>query len=576
MAGHRLGGDFSMRWTGRPTTPPSAPPPPETLPDPGVDAASEVCAECEPEAAGGGSGPPALSRTQIQKMNKKDLEEACAARELVNGTCSEMRSHLRRYHELDVRDNTGAAADGDADAPPTYEVEKIEKMRVKDNGCREFFVSWVGYRSKTWEPECNLDDCGDKLAAFFNDSNFTMDKEACKYGHRQGVCLCHRPLFVVGHDESIFRAYSYSCFQWIVEGVRSLRKKCEGPGEMMSAFQDRIRGFGFPLTAPELEKVNVLREAHGRPPLTSSPGVRFLCYGKNKDGYWDNEKFTQQCVDFIDAFEALHPDWQLCVEVDWSSGHAAHSPGSLNVTGMNVKYGGAQKTPRESTIDPACPELYLGEHPAKMTWNDRELDLKLKPGDTQHFYFRPGDPPPFYDVSAPATDTTSTSRKRKNGEFAVKEGYIGKPKGMMQIAWERGLVPPDGKMHGRKVADDADDDEKLLSLPHVLSRCWDFEHAHTALEELFLSRGHILRMGVKCHPEMAGRGIEWDRAARHPKIDPTCHPRFDPRFDPRFSPRSSHSGTRGAARSRSTAATSTTASANTSTPTWSSASRAPR
>ena len=55
-------------------------------------------------------------------------------------------------------------------------------------------------------------------------------------------------------------------------------------------------------------------------------------------------------VDFIDAFEALHPDWQLLFEVDWSSGHAKHRDGSLNTNSMNVNYGGSQKIPRDVKI----------------------------------------------------------------------------------------------------------------------------------------------------------------------------------------------------------------------------------
>ena len=51
------------------------------------------------------------------------------------------------------------------------------------------------------------------------------------------------------------------------------------------------------------------------PPLDCSPGVRFLNYGKNKDGYWDYEMFAKQVVDFMDAIEVLHPDWQMMLEV---------------------------------------------------------------------------------------------------------------------------------------------------------------------------------------------------------------------------------------------------------------------
>ena len=58
----------------------------------------------------------------------------------------------------------------------------------------------------------------------------------------------------------------------------------------------------------------------------------------------------------------------------------------------------------------------------------QEIDCKLKPGDTQHFYFREDDPPPFYDLDAPKFDTDTGKRNRKK-QAIVKEGYVGKPKG---------------------------------------------------------------------------------------------------------------------------------------------------
>jgi hypothetical protein len=80
----------------------------------------------------------------------------------------------------------------------------------------------------------------------------------------------------------------------------------------------------------------------------------------------------------MDCVEVLHPDWQLMLEVDWSSGHAKMLDGALNANTMNVTYGGSQKTPRESTIpsDVEKASLYLGPY-----------DPKLKPGDTQFFTF---------------------------------------------------------------------------------------------------------------------------------------------------------------------------------------------
>lgn len=66
---------------------------------------------------------------------------------------------------------------------------------------------------------------------------------------------CGKPLWHAGQDETIFKAFAYASLQWIINGVRGLRKKSEGPGDMLSGFQDEIRGFGFPLKPEELVKV---------------------------------------------------------------------------------------------------------------------------------------------------------------------------------------------------------------------------------------------------------------------------------------------------------------------------------
>ena len=60
---------------------------------------------------------------------------------------------------------------------------------------------------------------------------------------------------------------------------------------------------------------------------------------------------------------------------------------------MNVKYGGKQKTPRESKIpsDETEAAAYLGPYAAK-----------LKSGDTQHYYFQvPPTRPSFGRCTSP-------------------------------------------------------------------------------------------------------------------------------------------------------------------------------
>ena len=463
-AARPLGGDFSVPWAGGPSSPPSAPP--AELPNPGEDTLQ--CAVCEPAPAAAPppaaaaapaeaeeaeetapspaplapSPPPPLTKTFITRSNRATLAARCHVLNLSTGTVAHMREQLRAHlstlEEAARGGATDSAADGAAEAEAaeaeaeSYEVSRILDMEVRADGTVWYEVTFAGWEDKekpSWEPAQNLDSCEDALSTFY----FTPDfrQPGCVYGHHRAVCRCHRPLWPVGHDEAIVKANLYSVNEWSVGGVTGMRKKTDGPGMMISGFQCEQRGFGSPLTSDELARVNAYRAKHGRPPLTASPGVRFLQYGANKEGYWNYEKFREQVIDFVDMFEALHPDWQLLLELDWSSGHAHMRKGALNAAAMNVMYGGDQPIPSSTPIpsDPTKAAAYLGPHDAKMQHGGKEIDCKLKPGDTQHFYFRAGDPPPFYDLNAPKVDTVDTAKRNRKGEHPVKEGYIDKPKG---------------------------------------------------------------------------------------------------------------------------------------------------
>ena len=51
--------------------------------------------------------------------------------------------------------------------------------------------------------------------------------------------------------------------------------------------------------------------------------------------------------------------------------------------------------------------------------------------------------------------------------------------------------------------------EPHLHADTVLANCLDFRHERTELQDIVESRGHILLISVKCHPECAGAGIEY-------------------------------------------------------------------
>ena len=97
----------------------------------------------------------------------------------------------------------------------------------------------------------------------------------CKFGHSGDVgnCKCHLPIYRLGHDEAIFKAFALPKGVWVIDDVQTLRKKSSGPGEMVSAVQDEHRGFGLPMTAAELVQVNAYRGRNKRAPLQESPGI---------------------------------------------------------------------------------------------------------------------------------------------------------------------------------------------------------------------------------------------------------------------------------------------------------------
>lgn len=386
-----------------------------------------------------------------------------------------------------------------------------EVFRFQDEGNGkewvEFHVDFLGGKSN---------DKHDALRNEMGPEGGTLSKRfdaaaaaPCKFRHDPDVCKCDKMIYHIGQDESIYRAYAREGNEWKIQGVSGLRKKTEGPGEMVSAFQDEIRGFGFPLTQLELERVNLFRQRFKRPALKTSPGLRFLLHGKNREGFWGFKEFEEQVVDVMDCFDVLYSDCQLMIEVDHSAGHAKFREGGLHVGHMDVKYGGARKPMRDTIMTEGC----VGSGEAKMYFNggkwstqfvegvtEKTVDLKLRVGDTQHMAFEEGAPPPFYACEA----LPHTSQKKKNSrgkEVVTHEAYVGKAKGMRQVLWERGLF-----VEGMSASADAPAEKRM---DEIISSLPDFKNEKSALQHTVEGRGHILLLSPKYHPEVAGVGIEY-------------------------------------------------------------------
>jgi hypothetical protein len=51
----------------------------------------------------------------------------------------------------------------------------------------------------------------------------------------------------------------------------------------------------------------------------------------------------------------------------------------------------------------------------------------------------------------------------------------------------------------------------------VLGNCWDFATEKTAFQDFMITKGHLPKMSPKCHPELAGVGVEyaWGKSKMH-------------------------------------------------------------
>lgn len=496
-----LGGNFSVRFPGTIPKESALTNPPANLPHPGADlicapphAAVEAALQDDGDGAAAvqPSQQPLPSIAAINKMKVFDLKIQLNALSLpTDGLKAVLQARLIAAVNEAATAVERSDAESNAD-DEEYKVKRIIGRRVcthlvenKAFDVVEYQVQWDWPDEDdptgdevTWEKEGNLAGALEALHEFLETQPKAKD---CQVGHIEGVCRCSAPLIHVGQDESIFKAYQKSSYQWVVRGVRGLRKKTDGPGEMISGFKDELRGFGHPITQAELATLNLFRKARGRDALAGSPAVRFLSYGKQKEGYWTHEHFAEQVTDVLDMYECIYPNAQVLLEVDWSSGHAKHRLDALNVSTMSVNAGGKQSIP----------------HPSRMVEGCLQEGATLKLGELQYFYFRSAeerrdagatdgkpDPPPFYKPDLPLAD------------------YVGQAKGKKQVLFERGMWK--NGMVETIEDDDPKGRDKSMSMDYVLSNCPDFHNEVGALQTMVESRGHILVMSPKGHCELAG------------------------------------------------------------------------
>jgi hypothetical protein len=196
-------------------------------------------------------------------------------------------------------------------------------------------------------------------------------------------------------------------------------------------------------------------------PETYDPCLAFFRSGVQHEGSWNSSHAKLQLEDAVDAISTIFPQFDCVFLFDQSSGHTKMQSDGLHMRNMNVSHGGSAEIMHATIIHE------VGPHP-------RILHV----GDNQEKHFVKGDNGPFWMTLAKQAEmkhdrqlgTAKTRNKTKiellkdllqSGhdtrkerylkadllalcgqrnilvtfeECQVKEGWLGKPKGMLHIS----------------------------------------------------------------------------------------------------------------------------------------------
>ena len=240
---------------------------------------------------------------------------------------------------------------------------------------------------------------------------------------------------------------------------------------------------------------------------TNNPFYTEFEYGANKEGYWNYELMVLQLEDCTDCTSVLYPNFDFIFLFDHSCGHDKQREDGLNAENMAKGYGGKQSKLRDTKI--LTKIGYLGDFPSQ-----------LKEGDIQSMQYHEEDDGPFYlnaaeRIAKKYDKPTGKKKQRKyiKGELlamlkskgfelppgthvkkveekcaelgvsiktpeedAIAEGWMGKPKGMMQVLWEHGYIDETHlkqyTVNGKKDAYGVID--LSTSLKNIVANCTDF------------------------------------------------------------------------------------------------------
>ena len=404
-------------------------------------------------------------------------------------------------------------------------------------------------------------------------ADFQIEGNRLPYGGSLSVRfpVGQKPLMIFGQDEAIFKQFIFSKGVWILpDGRKQLVPKDDGQGVMISSFISRELGYNYQLSNYAKDEINKLRDGkhysdkeaavkeHGsslKKPLSSSPFVKEFEYGSNNDGYWSYDQMVLQLEDCIDVLNFTHPEFEILFMFDHSNGHDRLRPDGLNVNKINLKHGGRQPVMRNSKLTAAEFGPY---HNSTYT---------LQPGMEQQMQFGETHEGPCYmpmeerinrrldhftgnkkdklltkaELSSELNKigiTKITGTKKEIQELCesnnipitssadvIVEGWVNKPKGAMQILFERGWIDPEQLPHYTKDGKDEmnrDQNSNAHPEPHstditgcsysikkLMNLQNDFMQEITLLQYHGDLLGCIVDRSPKCHPEIAGEGIEY-------------------------------------------------------------------
>lgn len=162
-----------------------------------------------------------------------------------------------------------------------------------------------------------------------------------------------KPVIIYSHDESTYNVNESEEHFWGDSGMTGRAKKSQGCGIMVSDFvcENGTGYLAFSDTQYESYKVEHLKrnspELIGPKECLLPQSARVLFeYGKNRDGYWNNELFQPQLHLAIQIHNTLYPSYVAVFLLDCSSGHRKMANDALVASKMNKGPGGGQPVMR--------------------------------------------------------------------------------------------------------------------------------------------------------------------------------------------------------------------------------------